>query len=81
MNTLYLTLYIQIGEFFKILTGKFEFISLYTYLNLAFSENMEDKLKCQFCVQTFDSTYKFIPHVYFGHRKKVFKRATKKVKF
>eukprot|EP00092_Neocalanus_flemingeri_P067369 GFUD01082219.1.p1 GENE.GFUD01082219.1~~GFUD01082219.1.p1 ORF type:complete len:1634 (-),score=566.26 GFUD01082219.1:275-5176(-) len=30
-----------------------------------------DKLKCQFCSLDFTSVYKIIPHVYFGHRKKI----------
>jgi len=30
-----------------------------------------DKLKCQFCPLDFTSVYKIIPHVYFGHRKKI----------
>jgi len=30
-----------------------------------------EKLKCQFCALDFTSVYKIIPHVYFGHRKKI----------
>ena len=29
------------------------------------------KLKCQFCSLDFSSAYKIIPHIYFGHRKKL----------
>ena len=29
------------------------------------------KLKCQFCSLDFTSAYKIIPHIYFGHRKKL----------
>ena len=32
---------------------------------------MEVSLKCQFCTLDFNSAYKMIPHVYFGHRKKI----------
>ena len=32
---------------------------------------MEVSLKCQFCPLDFSSAYKMIPHVYFGHRKKI----------
>jgi len=31
----------------------------------------ELKLKCQFCPLDFNSVYKIIPHIYFGHRKKI----------
>ena len=34
---------------------------------------MGDELKCQFCSLGFTSVYKIIPHIYFGHRKKVTK--------
>ena len=34
---------------------------------------MGDELKCQFCSLGFTSIYKIIPHIYFGHRKKVTK--------
>eukprot|EP00090_Calanus_glacialis_P022726 TRINITY_DN35017_c0_g1_i1.p1 TRINITY_DN35017_c0_g1~~TRINITY_DN35017_c0_g1_i1.p1 ORF type:complete len:1597 (+),score=610.53 TRINITY_DN35017_c0_g1_i1:88-4878(+) len=30
-----------------------------------------EKMKCQFCTLDFTSVYKIIPHVYFGHRKKI----------
>ena len=30
-------------------------------------------MKCQFCSLGFTSIYKIIPHIYFGHRKKVTK--------
>jgi len=32
-----------------------------------------EKLKCQFCALDFTSVYKIIPHLYFGHRKKISK--------
>ena len=32
---------------------------------------MGPSLKCQFCTLDFSSAYKMIPHVYFGHRKKI----------
>ena len=32
---------------------------------------MDVSLKCQFCPLDFNSAYKMIPHVYFGHRKKI----------
>lgn len=32
---------------------------------------MGPSLKCQFCPLDFSSAYKMIPHVYFGHRKKI----------
>merc|ERR1711962_1294259 len=32
-----------------------------------------DRLKCQFCSLGFASVYKIIPHIYFGHRKKISK--------
>ena len=34
---------------------------------------MGEELKCQFCSLGFTSIYKIIPHIYFGHRKKVTK--------
>ena len=34
---------------------------------------MGEELKCQFCSLGFTSVYKIIPHIYFGHRKKVTK--------
>jgi len=39
---------------------------------------MADNLQCQFCPLKFSSTYKLIPHVFFGHRKKVLKKINKK---
>ena len=36
------------------------------------------QLKCRFCEQEFNSTYKVIPHIFFGHHKKIFKRISKK---
>lgn len=32
---------------------------------------MGPSLKCQFCPLDFSSAYKMIPHIYFGHRKKI----------
>ena len=34
-----------------------------------------EQLKCQFCSLGFASVYKIIPHIYFGHRKKITKYA------
>ena len=39
---------------------------------------MADILQCSFCEMKFVSTYKLIPHIFLGHRKKILKRINKK---
>ena len=36
-----------------------------------------ENLKCQFCELKFSSTYKIIPHTFFGHKKKISKMVSK----
>jgi len=36
-----------------------------------------EPLKCQFCNLAFEGTYKLIPHIFFGHKKKIFKKIGK----
>ena len=39
---------------------------------------MADTLQCTYCDMRFESTYKLIPHIFLGHRKKILKKINKK---